>query len=322
MRRIYLSSCLLIVTGIALLTGCKKQEGEKEKIGFISPAMGYTTKSLTVITGRGIIRSAALSTDESTKPIEASILSIHDENGKEFTALMNYKVDTYYWTGTPTGLETSLDQIDKIRIPIKKQPAIDINPSNGQIIIYAEATDTTIFKRGRYIFDIKVKNSAGEIILKNALTINTTPAGPYSYAFSGVDGITGLDVKIEKTGPSTGATKLIVKTLRKDGTPIDPKTLLGYDYGTAANPNLKDWHNLGLQKIDKYTEFPDRLEIETAGVPIPVIGGLPTGTGIPVWSQRIDMYNNSSAIGKYFNYWFDFAIYEPGTWNITVQLQY
>lgn len=317
MRRIYLSSCLLFVMGIALLIGCKKEE----KVGFISPAIAYTTKTLTVVTGRGIIMSAALALDESTKPIEASILSIHDENGKEFTELMNYKVDTYYWTGTPTGLETSLDQINKIRVPIKR-PAIDINPTNGQIIIYAEAKDATIFPQGRYIFDIKVKNSGGELIIKNALTINTTPAGPYSYAFSGVDGISGLDVKIEKASASTGPTKLIVKTLKMDGTPIDPKTLLGYDYGTAANPNLKDWHNLGLQKIDKYTEFSDRLEIETPGVPIPVIGGLPTGNGIPVWSERIDMYNNSSAIGRYFNYWFDFAIYEPGTWNITIQLKY
>jgi hypothetical protein len=317
MRRIYLSSCLLFVTVMALLTGCKKQE----KLGFISQAIGYTTKTLTVTTGRGIIMSAALAADESTKPIEASILSIHDENGKVFTDLMNYKVDTYYWTGTPTGLETSLDQINKIRIPVKR-PAIDINPSNGQIIIYAEAIDAKIFPQGKYIFDIKVKNSAGELVIKDALTINTTPAGPYSYSFSGVDGISGIDVKIEKTEASTGPTKLIVKTLRKDGTPIDPKTLLGYDYGTAANPNLKDWHNMGLQKINKYTEFPDRLEIETAGVPIPVIGGLPTGNGIPVWSERIDMYNNSSAIGKYFNYWFDFAIYEPGTWNITIKLNY
>ncbi len=116
MRRIYLSSCLLFIMGIALLIGCKKEE----KVGFISPAIAYTTKTLTVVTGRGIIMSAALALDESTKPIEASILSIHDENGKEFTELMNYKVDTYYWTGTPTGLETSLDQINKIRVPIKR----------------------------------------------------------------------------------------------------------------------------------------------------------------------------------------------------------
>ncbi|SMC59985.1 DUF5007 domain-containing protein [Pedobacter nyackensis] len=317
MRRIYLSFCLLFVTGMALLTGCKKQE----KIGFISPTIAYTTKTLTVVTGRGLIMSAALATDGSTKPIEASIVSIHDENGKVFTELMNYKVDTYYWTGTPTGLETSLDQINKIRIAAKK-PAIDINPTNGQIIIYPEAKDPAIFPSGRYIFDIKVKNSGGEMIIKNALTINTTPAGPYSYAFSGVDGITGIDVTMEKTVASTGPTKLIVRTLRKDDTPIDPKTLLGYEYGTVANPNLKDWHNLGLQKIVKYTEFPDRLEIETEGTPIPVIGGLPTGQGIPIWAQRIDMYNNNSAIGKYFNYWFDFAIFEPGTWNITIKLKY
>ena len=317
MRRIYLSFCLLFVAGMALLTGCKKQE----KIGFISPTIGYTTKTLTVVTGRGLITSAALATDGSTKPIEASIVSIHDESGKVFTELMNYKVDTYYWTGTPTGLETSLDQINKIRISVKR-PAIDINPTNGQIIIAPEAKDPAIFPQGRYIFDIKVKNTGGEMIIKNALTINTTPAGPFSYAFSGVDGITGMDVNIEKTAASTGPTKLIVRTLRKDDTPIDPKTLLGYEYGTAANPNLKDWHNLGLQKIVKYTEFPDRLEIETEGTPIPVIGGLPTGQGIPIWGQRIDMYNNSSAIGKYFNYWFDFAIFEPGTWNITIKLKY
>ncbi|WP_316827084.1 DUF5007 domain-containing protein [Pedobacter miscanthi] len=315
MKNLILKNAYLLLCCVIFLSACKKND----TTGFLSPAIKYPSPSVTVTTGRGLYTSPALATDESTKPLEFSIDAIRDESGKVLTDLMNYKVDTYFWKATATGLETDLSQIDAIRYKVNR-PAIDIKPENGQILIYGEATDVKIFPKGVYIIDVKVKNSSGEMVLKNALKITTTPAGPYSYQFAGVDKIDGIDVTFTKL-QATG-NKLIIRTLKKDGTAIDPKTLLGYDYGTAANPNLKDWHNLGLQKITKYTEFPDRLEIDVAGMPIPVIGGLPAGQGIPIWGQRIDMYNNESAIGKYFNYWFDFAIFEPGTWEIVIKLQY
>lgn len=316
MKSKYSTLFILYLFPLLFVGSCKKNE---VATGYISDAIKYPTPIVAAVTGRGQIRTQALVIDESTKPLECSIDAIKDTSGNVLTNLMNYKVNTYWWKGTPTGLEKSLDEINLLRYSVER-PAIDMNPENGQVIIYGEATDTTLFPKGAYIFDIKVKNTSGEKVFKNALRINTTPAGAYSYQFSGVDRINGIDVTFTKKG--TTENKLIIKTLRKDDTPIDPKTLLGYDYGTAANPNLKDWHNLGLQKITTYTEFPDRLEIAVAGFPIPVIGGLPAGQGIPVWGQRIDMYNNGSAIGKYFNYWFDFAIFEPGTWEIVIKLKY
>ncbi|WP_316845434.1 DUF5007 domain-containing protein [Pedobacter psychrodurus] len=317
MKKIY----LVLLTAIIFCanSACKKSDEDGDKSGYLSTAIKYPNPVVSVVTGRGLYISPALSTDESTKPLECSIDAIRDTLGNVLTNLMNYKVDTYFWKGTPTGLETELSQIDAIRTKVNR-PAIDMNPVNGQLLIYGEATNVAVFPKGTYIIDVKIKNRSGEQVFKNALRVNTTPAGPYSYQFAGVDGIDGLDVTFTKV--QSAGNKLIIRTLRKDGTAIDPKTLLGYDYGTAANPNLKDWHNLGLQKTTKYTEFPDRLEIEVAGMPIPVIGGLPAGQGIPSWGQRIDMYNNSSAIGKYFNYWFDFAIFEPGTWEIVVKLKY
>ena len=305
--------------GLILVFGqfwaCKKDSST----GYLSEAIKYASSNISVVTGQGVVQSGALLADESTKPLACSIASIHDTAGRELTTLMNYQVDTYSWLGSPTGLETDISELDAIRKKVTR-PAIDINPLNGQIIIYGEATDTTIFPKGVYVLDILVKNASGERLLKDALTIKTTPAGPYSYHFSGVDQLTDLKVNFKKL--SEDGHKLIVKTLRKDSTAIDPKTLLGYDYGTAEHPNLKDWHNLGLQKITSYTEFSDRIEIEVAGMPIPVLGGVPAGQGIPLWGQRIDMYNNGDAIGKYFNFWFDFAIFEPGTWEITIQLVY
>jgi len=316
MKSIYSSLFILYLLPLIFAGGCKKKD---ESTGYISSAIKYPTPIVTAVTGQGQVRTQALVIDESTKPLECSIDAIKDTLGNVLTKLMNYKVNTYWWKGTPTGLEKSLDEINLLRYTVER-PAIDMNPENGQVIIYGEATDTTLFPKGSYILDVKVKNASGEKVFKNALRINTTPAGSYSYQFSGVDQINGIDVTFTKKG--TTESKLIIRTLRKDDTPIDPKTLLGYDYGTAENPNLKDWHNLGLQKITSYTEFPDRLEIAVAGFPIPVVGGLPAGQGIPVWGQRIDMYNNGSAIGKYFNYWFDFAIFEPGTWEIVIKLKY
>lgn len=308
MKEIFKTPYWLYIASVILLApSCEKDIN----IGFLSPAVKYATSTINVSVGTTLVRSGVMATDESTKPLEFSIEAIKNEDGSINTAVSNYKVDTYFWHAAYTAKELDNEELDAKREKVNR-PAIDINSANGQIIIYPESNDTTILKKGKYILDIKVKNSAGERIIKDALTLNVSYAAPSYFRLLGVDGNIKNVISTITRKENVG-NKIIVRVLDPNNNPIDPKSFLGYDYGTAAAPDLKDWHNLGLKNPTKYTEFPDRLELEVAGFPLPFVAGQ---------YLTIDLYNNGSVNGKYFNYWFYIAIYKPGVWDIELKLVY
>ena len=289
------------------LTSCEKET----KVGFLSPALKYPNPTINVTVGAALIQTSAIITDESTKPLEFSIDAIRNEDGSLATKVMDYKVETYFWNKFYTGKELNNKELDEKREKVTR-PAIDINPENGVIVIYPEASDSLKLTKGKYIIDVRVKNSAEERVLKAALTINVKYAAAYSYTFDGVDGkLNSIDVTFKRLQEK--GNKITVYTLDNKGVPIDPKMLLGYEYGTPAAPDLKDWHNLGLGNPTKYTEFPDRLELEIAGFPLPFVPGK---------VLTVDMYNLGSVNGSYFNYWFRMAIIKEGVWEVTIKLKY
>lgn len=296
---------VLIIFGVS----CKKDNAD----GFLSPALKYTNPTIKAVVGASLVQSGAMVTDESTKPLLFTIDAIHYDDGTLADKVMSYKVDTYFWNAEYTGKEKTIADVDKKRTKVNR-PAIDINPENGMVVIYPEARDTMRLAKGRYVIDVRVKNSAGERLIKSALTIDVSYAGPYTYRFAGVDGkLTGIDVTVDRL-ENTGK-KILVYVVDKDGNPVDPKKLLGYDYAPAnsPDPDLKDWHNLGLGNPTSYTEFPDHLELEVAGFPIPYVAGQ---------VARIDMYNNGDVNGSYFNYWFDVSFQQEGVWKVTIRLKY
>lgn len=306
--KIIIKKITFLVMLTALLTvSCKKDNKE----GFLSPAVKYPNTSINAAVGASLIQSGAMSTDESTKPLEFSIDAIRNLDGTLATKVMDYKVETYFWNAEYTSKEKTNQELDAKRIKVIR-PAIDINPENGNILIYPEATDSSKLTKGKYIIDVKVKNKAEERLIKAALTINVTYAPPYSYRLLGLDGkVSSIDVSFKRL-QNTG-NKIIVRTFDKNGVAINPKELLGYDYSTTAIPDLKDWHNLGLNNPTKYTEFPDRLELEIAGFPLPFVAGQ---------TLTMDLYNNGSINGSYLNYWFNMAILKEGIWEVTIKLNY
>ncbi|NML38160.1 DUF5007 domain-containing protein [Chitinophaga sp. G-6-1-13] len=286
---------------------------EKDKTdGFLSPALKYTNPSVKVSVGATLIRTGAMVTDESTKPLQFTIEAIRYENGDIADKVMNYRVDTYFWNAEYSDKDKTAQETDGKRTKVNR-PAIDINPENGDIIIYPEATDSFRLTKGKYLIDVKVKNSAGEQLLKSAMKLDISYALPYSFLSPGIDGkLTGIDGTFERL--SETGNKILVYVLKKDGTPVDPEKLIGYDYSTdPAVEDLRDWHHLGLNNPTKYTAFPDHLELEVETFPIPYVQGK---------VRRIDLYNNGDINGDYFNFWFDFAIRKPGIWKITIQLKY
>ncbi|SHM46980.1 protein of unknown function [Chitinophaga jiangningensis] len=279
--------------------------------GFLSPAIKYTNPTINASIGGTLIVTAAMVADESSKPLTFSIDAIRAADGKVMQSLMDYKVKTWWWKSAYTTKEKTAKEIDDKR-QLLERPAIDINPENGSIIIYPEF-DTLQMPKGKYTLDIRVKNSGGEMLIKNALTINISYALDYAYTFQGIDGnLTGIEVNFKRT--SLTGNKIAVYFTDKNNNPVDPEKLIGYDYSTTPGvTDLKDWHNLGLENPTKYTAFPDHLELEVANFPLPYVAGK---------TLTIDMYNNGDINGAYFNFWFAFAIRKEGMWTINIKLNY
>ncbi|MBV7531014.1 DUF5007 domain-containing protein [Chitinophaga sp. sic0106] len=296
-----------ILAFILLALSCSKDKTD----GFLSPAIKYTNPTINAGIGGTLIVTGAMVTDESSKPLTFSIEAIRSEDGKILQSLMDYKLKTNWWHAAYTEKEKTAKEIDTKR-DVVERPGIDINPVNGSIVIYPEF-DTLQMPKGKYTFDIRVKNSGGEMVIKNALTINISYALDYAYTFQGIDGnLTGIEVSFKRN--SLTGKKIEVYFVDKNNNPVDPEKLFGYDYSTTPGvPDLKDWHNLGLENPTKYTAFPDHLELEVANFPLPYVAGK---------SLTIDMYNNGDINGAYFNFWFAFAIRKEGMWTIRIKLNY
>lgn len=293
---------------LLFMSGCKKED----KIGFLSNNLKYPLTNFNADVGAILILTPAMTLDGSTLPLTFSIDAIRKSDGTLATELMNYKVDTYFWHDAFSGREIDQEEVNAKREKANR-PAIDINPSNGQIIIYPEATDSTKLTKGTYIVDIRVKNSSEERLIKSALTISVNYALPYHYEFLGVDGLLD-DVQTVFTRLSDDKeNKLIIKFIDKDNNPIDPKSLTGVDYGDNGIEDIKDWKNLGFKNQTKYTEYLDRIEVEVKEFPLPYI---------PENYITFNLYNLGSINGDFLNFAFEFAIYKPGTWLISIKLVY
>lgn len=302
-----IAGCLLMLS-VLLFTACKKEN----KSGFLSPALKYPNSTLNAKVGGRLIISSAVVTDESTKPLEFSIVAIRNEDGSPATKLMEYKVDTHFWKAAYTEKEKNTKELEA-KIDAVTRPAVDINPINGQIIIYPEASDSLKITKGKYFIDVKVKNSAEERVIVNAMTLNVTYQGDFYYNFLGTDGsVKNFTVDIKRVA-LTG-NKITVRALKPDGTPINPKSFEGFDYDLSDEGfDIKDWHNLGLENPTTYLEFPDRLELAVSAYPVPFVAGKVV---------TIDVFNNGSINGAYMNFWFEFALYKEGIWDITIKLEY
>ncbi|NSL90890.1 DUF5007 domain-containing protein [Chitinophaga sp. Mgbs1] len=308
MKKITALKYLLWLALPLLAISCNKDKTD----GFLSPALKYTNPSLRASVGATLFQSGAMVTDESTKPLVFTIEAIRYPDGSIASKVMNYRVDTYFWNAEYSPNDKTAQETDGKRTKVNR-PAIDINPENGNIIIYPEATDSFQLTKGKYLIDVRVKNGGGEVLLTSAMTLDIVYALPYTYSGVGIDGrLTGIDTKFERLS-ETGNT-LLVYVLKKDGSPVDPETLFGYDYDDSPDKeDLRDWRHLGLNNPTKYTAFPDHLELQVETFPLPYVLGK---------VRRIDLYNNGDINGGYFNFWFDFAIRKPGVWKITTQLKY
>ena len=163
---------LLGLLGLMTFSGCKKLYDLPEEKDYLSNNINYSSKVFEPVLGRTAIMGN-FNPDNSTQPLTFEIVNPRYGNGKELTDLFQVQ-PVYVWTAEYNGLEKSLEEIEAKR-KIENHPLFEVTES-GEFIIWAAATDALVPPRAtdssdlvqdkRY-FDLRVKNSGGEIILRD-----------------------------------------------------------------------------------------------------------------------------------------------------------
>ncbi|WP_133578223.1 DUF5007 domain-containing protein [Pedobacter metabolipauper] len=165
-------SLVLLSSVAAALTGCKKIFDLPEEKEFLSNKINYGNKVFEPVLGRTSLMGN-LNTDNSTVPLKFEIVNARYGDGRPYNDIFQVQ-KTYVWTAPYDGLETSLAQIEAKR-KLEDHPMFEVR-SSGQFIMWQSSTndliaprpaDSSNLEQDKRLFDLKITNVGGEIILKN-----------------------------------------------------------------------------------------------------------------------------------------------------------
>ena len=172
MRRVIKKTTIfLLITG-TLSGGCKKLYDLPEEKDYLSSNVNFSNKVFEPILGRNSIMGG-FNSDHSTEPLTFEIVNARYGDGRPMSDLFA-QAQTYVWTGTYTGLEKSLEEIEAKR-KLESHPLFEIRRS-GEFILWGSSTnqlitpraaDSTNFPQDTRYFDLKVSNTGGEMLIKD-----------------------------------------------------------------------------------------------------------------------------------------------------------
>ncbi|RAJ87616.1 uncharacterized protein DUF5007 [Chitinophaga dinghuensis] len=162
-------ACLPLIAGF---TACQKVE-----TGYLSDYPRYADNPLTIT--QGVFKmSAGIIPDNSTPPLNVTLLDVRDKaTGKHVDAFFQ-EYDTYVWTKPydPT-TDTTFDLINAKRSKTKKKP-LEILAASGQLIFSDVTANIT---PGTYTIDLQISNPRGTKQYKNICDIVITAPKEYEY---------------------------------------------------------------------------------------------------------------------------------------------
>jgi len=270
-----------ILTGTLALQACTKY-GD----GFISSTMQYSTKLMVVPKGQ-VAKSNSLVSDGSSIPLNVQLYHIHDATGKQVDEMFAKTYDVAVWTKAyDPKLDTTFDLIMAKR-KIEQLPPIIVNPTSGVI----EANNATLnIPDGEYSLDLKVTNSAGEQIIKNAITldfqeqppfITDVPAvgnfasgrasagtAPVTYFFNGANN-PFVEYSINRFADTPNV--VLLQITDKNGVPFNPKTgEVIKRPQTGINPDPPYLQNLEQYSPDTYEALDTAMKVRYPVAPYPI----------------------------------------------------
>ena len=339
---------LFLFLGALGLSSCKKIFDLPQEKDFISPNMNFSTKIFEPIIGRNNLMGG-FNSDNSTAPLTFEIVNARYGDGRPYTDLFQ-TVPTYVWTQQYTGLETSLEEIEAKR-KLEEHPLFEIRES-GEFILWASSTndlitpraeDSTNFPQNTRFFDLKIKNSGGEELIRdlqirpfrerpyepsndfNAYTGKPAPdpKAPYSnvgrdYIRPFLDNVIGEETEdplvsnddekdvVVYIRPFTGGNghSLRFKFLNKDSLAINPVKF-----------NETKWdklvHGFNMKMTDEYVQY-------DVAYPIPV-AEVKTYYAPGATRAHAEIKYSRGAFGggrTVASFGLDFAIYKKGDWEI------
>jgi hypothetical protein len=163
---------LFLILPLIVFGGCKKIFDLPEEKDFLSENLNYGNKVLEPILGRTTVMGE-LNADKSTYPLQFEITNARFGDGRKITDMLQVH-KTWAWIAPYTGKETSLNEINAKR-RLEDRPIFEVR-SSGQFILWESSTNELVTPRPadssdlvqdiRY-FDLKVKNSGGELVIKD-----------------------------------------------------------------------------------------------------------------------------------------------------------
>ncbi|KQM75173.1 hypothetical protein ASE74_02015 [Pedobacter sp. Leaf216] len=339
----------LLLLALTVFCSCKKIFDLPDEKDYMSNNVNFSNKILEPIIGRTNL-IGGFNSDNSTNPITFEILNVRYGDGKPVTDLF-ITAPTYVWIAPYTGLEKSLAEIEAKR-KIETHPIFEMR-SSGEFILWPSATnqilkprptDSTNFAQDTRFFDVKVKNTGGERLIRD-FQIRPFRERPYepSNDFNAYTGLPAPDPKfpLDKTlrdyirpylNNVIGATSnlplvsnndkkdaivyirpftsggnghsLRIKVLNKDSVEINP---------SAFNETVWDKmiHGFNIQKTDKYVQY-------DVAYPIPLVE-VPTSYATGGSRAKVELSYSRIGFGgvrTVGNFGIDFAIYKAGDWEI------
>lgn len=339
----------LLLMAVAVCSSCKKIFDLPEEKDYISNNVNFTNKILEPIIGRTNL-IGGFNSDNSTNPITFEIVNARFGDGRPVTDLFT-TAPTYVWTAPYTGLEKSLAEIEAKR-KIETHQIFEMRAS-GEFILWPSATnqilkprptDSTNFSQDTRFFDVKVKNTGGERLIRD-FQIRPFRERPYepSNDFNAYTGLPAPDPKfpldkklrdyirpylnnvigatsnlnlvsnndkkdaivyIRPLASGGNGHSLRIVVLGKDSLPIDPK----FFNETVWDKMI---HGFNMQKTDKYVQYDVAYPIPLVEVP----------TSYATGGSRAKAQLSYSRIGfgggrTVANFGIDFAIYKAGDWEI------
>ncbi|UAY56444.1 DUF5007 domain-containing protein [Arachidicoccus terrestris] len=322
MRLLFRVPLALLAFSSLVLNSCDKLLPDER--ASVATNSSFTQDVYSPVLGRATLFNT-FNVGNSTQPLNFKIINPRSYSGEaapELTDVFPVKV----WKEAYTGKETSLKEISEKR-GVENHRLFEIREHSGQFVMWPEAKSTFIHAQpdSGYIFDVEMTNSGGRRYFRNMrlkpfreipfepsiqdpITGQTTSVGIYPTFVQNIYGehtrqfVYQIGVIFHKVGNGNSLSFQFLDTLQN---PINPKKF-----------NLTDWKNL-VHGFDM--KMSDTAVTYQVAYPIPLTNlktRYTTTDGLK--AHTVFSYDRLGFGGKRMiaNLGLDFAIYEPGDWQI------
>lgn len=334
MNKIFLAglSLFLLATGLS----CKK--GLPSQLDAIDPAATFLQTSFSPVLGRNFIAKNPYSYGQSTLPLDFEIVNLRRFNGEPAPELTNdiYPVNVWKTTGAGsyTGFETSLAEIEAKRT-IENHRILEMRRGSGDVVVWGNVNTSKLITRpdSGYVFDVKVSNSGATRYYYNLrfMPYKPIPHDPHNYNLNtgmasgpaltaGASGISLLNFVRSKDNVGMTINEVDVYFNKLTGGQGNSLTFKFLDSAYAPiNPKLfnkTSWekliHGFDMKLTDTEVKYTVAYPIPLAPIATPYTNG--SGSRASV---KFDYYRlGPGGFGVTARLGFDFAIYQPGDWEI------